>query len=84
MRYAEALGITVKDFDFVNYTLTIDKTWNYKARVGEFQPTKNDSSMREIEIDPITAETISSLDKDLDPNKPIFVQDSKKKICFHS
>lgn len=79
MRYAEALGITVKDFDFVNYTLTIDKTWNYKARVGEFQPTKNDSSMREIEIDPITAEQFQALTKDLDPNKPIFVQDSKRK-----
>lgn len=79
MRYAEALGITVEDFDFINYTLRIDKTWNYKARVGSFQPTKNDSSMREIEIDPITAEQFEVLTKGLETQKPIFVQDGKRK-----
>lgn len=77
MRYAEALGITPNDFDFENYQLQINKTWNYKSRIGKFQPTKNKSSNRTISLDPITSEQFEKLVKKLDPEKPIFIQNRR-------
>ena len=38
LRFAEALAITPKDFDFTHQTLSINKTWNYKTSSGGFQP----------------------------------------------
>ena len=50
MRFSEALAITPDDFDFSRQTLSISKTWDYKGN-GGFLPTKNNSSVRKIQID---------------------------------
>ena len=49
MRFSEALALTPNDFDFAHQTLSINKTWDYKGK-SEFQPTKNRSSVRKIQI----------------------------------
>ncbi len=72
MRFSEALGITPKDFDYENQTISINKTWDYKGD-GGFQETKNKSSIRKIQIDWRTVTQFAALLKDMDSNKPIFV-----------
>lgn len=72
MRFSEALALTPKDFDFAHQTLSINKTWNYKED-GGFQPTKNRSSIRRIQIDWQTVIQFSELVKHLPEDKPIFV-----------
>jgi integrase len=72
MRFSEALGITPKDFDFENQTISINKTWDYKGK-GGFQETKNKSSIRKIQIDWRTVTQFAGLLKGMDNNKPIFV-----------
>jgi len=73
IRFAEALGVTPSDFDFKNSTLKIDKTWDYKGNAGGFQPTKNQSSVRELPIDRQAVEQFRSLVKDLPADKPVFI-----------
>lgn len=72
MRFSEALALTPKDFDFSHQTLSISKTWDYKGK-GGFQPTKNKSSVRKIQIDWQTVIQFSELVKHLPEDKPIFV-----------
>lgn len=72
MRFSEALALTPHDFDFAHQTLSINKTWNYKGR-GGFQPTKNKSSVRKIQIDWQTVMQFATLTKHLSENEPIFV-----------
>lgn len=74
MRFSEALGLTPKDFDYANQTISINKTWDYKG-VGGFQETKNKSSMRKIQIDWRTVTQFAGLLRDKEINKPIFVED---------
>ncbi len=76
MRFSEALAITPEDFDFARQTLSISKTWDYKGN-GGFLPTKNKSSVRKIQIDWQIVVKFSVLIKDLPPDKPIFVGESK-------
>lgn len=76
VRFAEALGLTPKDFDFNNQILTVNKTWNYKEN-GGFAPTKNESSVRKIPIDWQTVMQFSQLLKGLPEDKPIFVEEGK-------
>lgn len=71
LRFAEALALTPNDFDFRHQTLSISKTWNYKGH-GGFQPTKNKSSVRKIQIDWQTVVQFSELVKNFDSNTPIF------------
>lgn len=71
MRFSEALALTPKDFDFAHQTLSISKTWNYKGE-GGFLPTKNQSSVRKIQIDWQTVIQFSELVKGLQEDKPIF------------
>jgi integrase len=73
LRFAEALAITPKDFDFTHQTLSINKTWNYKTSSGGFQPTKNRSSKRNVQIDWQTIMQFSQLVKDMPKDEPIFV-----------
>lgn len=80
LRFSEALALTPEDFDFFNQKILITKTWNYRKSKGEFQPTKNNSSIRKIQMDWQLAMQFSQLVKDLDPEKPIFV----KKRVFNS
>lgn len=74
MRFSEAIAITPEDFDFSHQTLSISKTWNYKDS-GGFQPTKNKSSVRKIQIDWLIVSQFSALVKDLPTDKPIFVKE---------
>lgn len=75
LRFGEALGLTPKDFDFSRQTLEINKTWNYKKAVGGFQPTKNNSSNRKIQLDWQTVMQFSHLIVNLKPNEPIFIKE---------
>lgn len=72
MRFSEALAITPEDFDFSHQSLNIDKTWNYKED-GGFTPTKNQSSIRKIQLDWQTIMQFSDLIKDMPVEQPIFV-----------
>lgn len=73
LRFAEGLAVTPKDFDFTHQSLTISKTWNYKQAKGGFQPTKNRSSKRHVQIDWQTIMQFAQLVKGLPENEPIFV-----------
>src|SRR5690606_31197651 len=74
LRFAEALALTPNDFDFSKQKIIVKKTWDYKVTKGEFQPTKNESSKRKIQLDWQTAMQFSQLIKNTDINKPIFVE----------
>lgn len=74
LRFSEALALTPEDFDFFKQKIVITKTWNYRNSIGDFQPTKNASSVRKIQMDWQLAMQFSQLVKNLDPNKPIFVR----------
>ena len=76
IRFSEALAITPEDFDFARQTLSISKTWDYKGD-GGFLPTKNKSSVRKIQIDWQIVVKFSVLTRDLAPDRPIFVGESK-------
>ncbi len=71
MRFSEALAITPKDFDFAKQSLSISKTWDYKGS-GGFLPTKNQSSVRKIQIDWYTVMQFTQLTKNLPEDEPIF------------
>ena len=72
MRFSEALALTPKDFDFAHQSLTINKTWDYKGE-GGFLPTKNQSSVRKVQLDWQTVIQFSELVKRLPPDEPFFV-----------
>ena len=72
MRFSEAIALTPSDFDFSKQTLSINKTWNYKGD-GGFQPTKNKSSIRKIQIDWMIVSQFSVLLKGFQPDEPIFI-----------
>lgn len=72
MRFSEAIALTPNDFDFAHQMLSINKTWNYKGN-GGFQPTKNKSSVRKIQIDWHTVIQFSELLKGLPKDQPIFI-----------
>ena len=76
LRFSEALALTPKDFDFPHQSLNIDKTWNYKED-GGFEPTKNKSSERKIQLDWQTVIKFSEILKDKEIDQPIF---TNKKI----
>lgn len=73
MRFSEALAITPNDFDFSKQMLDISKTWNYRGTKGSFQPTKNPSSVRKIQLDWQLAMQFSNLTRNLDPERPVFI-----------
>lgn len=77
LRFSEAIALTPKDFDFAHQLLSIDKTWDYKGD-GGYQPTKNKSSVRKIQIDWQTIVQFSELIKNLPEDKPIFVKEGGK------
>lgn len=63
-----------KDFDFSRQSLSINKTWDYKGE-GGFLPTKNQSSIRKIQIDWHLIIQFSTLVKELPEDEPIFIED---------
>lgn len=78
LRFSEAVALTPEDFDFAHQTLNVNKTWDYKNGTG-FQPTKNKSSIRKVQIDWQICLQFQQLIKNMAPNKPIFV--NGKPIC---
>lgn len=93
LRFSEALALTPNDFDFSNQQAIVDKTWNYKTTKGGFQPTKNESSKRKIQLDWQIAMQFSQLIKGMDHEKPIFVKgrvfnstinNRLKKLCIQA
>ncbi|OJG55467.1 hypothetical protein RV06_GL001910 [Enterococcus haemoperoxidus] len=74
LRFSEALALTPLDFDFSKQKIIINKTWNYKKSNGSFQPTKNESSNRKIQIDWQLAMQFSQLINKKEQNKPIFIK----------
>lgn len=82
MRFAEVLALTAEDFNFENLTVEINKTWDYKRNTG-FIPTKNQSSIRKIEIDWQIAAQLKPLIQDLQPDELVFIpkdEDRYKKV----
>lgn len=77
IRFSEALALTPKDFDFPHQMLSINKTWDYKGN-GGFLPTKNQSSVRKIQLDWQTVIQFSELIKNIPENEPIFVRKKEK------
>lgn len=77
MRFSEALALTPKDFDFTHQMLSINKTWDYKSNTG-FLPTKNQSSIRKIQLDWKTVIKFSELIKTLPEDQPVFLNTSDK------
>ena len=72
LRFSEALGLTPADFDFARQTISVSKTWDYKTNTG-FQPTKNRSSVRKVQMDWQLGMQFQQLIRNLDDDKPIFV-----------
>lgn len=73
LKFSEALALTPDDFDFVHQVLNVDKTWNYKEKSG-FEPTKNKSSERKVQLDWQTVIQFSELIKNSEKDKPIFIK----------
>lgn len=72
LRFSEALGLTPADFDFARQTISVNKTWDYKTNTG-FQPTKNRSSIRKVQMDWQLGMQFQHLIKNLNEDEPIFV-----------
>ena len=79
LRFSEALGLTPVDFNFTTQTISINKTWDYKAGSlnGNFAPTKNPSSVRTIQVDWRTLQKFSELIRDIPKDNPIFLYNRK-------
>lgn len=73
LRFSEALALTPNDFDFSHQVLIVNKTWDYKGH-GGFLPTKNNSSMRKVQIDWQLVIQFSELIKNKPIDEPIFVK----------
>lgn len=73
IRFSEALALTPADFNFSRQSISVSKTWDYKGE-GGFLPTKNQSSIRKVQIDWQTVIKFSQLIKDLPADQPIFVK----------
>lgn len=62
MRYEELIALTWHDFDFINHTITVNKTWGYKKNMPSgFGPTKNKQSNRIIKMDGATMQLLKKL-----------------------
>jgi integrase len=73
MRFSEALALTPADFDFDGQKIKICKTWNYKCAEGGFAETKNQSSRRTLQIDPLLSRQFANLTKGMAADTTIFV-----------
>ncbi|RHP19151.1 site-specific integrase [Coprobacillus sp. AF35-8] len=73
LRFSEALALTPADFNFSRQSISVSKTWDYKGE-GGFLPTKNQSTIRKVQIDWQTVIQFSQLIKDLPADQPIFVK----------
>lgn len=69
LRFEEIVGLTRNDFNFFNNTINVDKTWGYKKNSPEgFGPTKNEQSIRTIDVDQLTMNHFKDLFKNTPTN----------------
>lgn len=81
LRFEELVGLTFKDFNFVNNTINIDKTWGYNNRMEEgFGKTKNEQSIRIIKVDEKTMQLFRKLFDTLSDNENHLVFYNPKSI----
>lgn len=76
LRFAEALALTKEDFDFEKQRIIINKSWNYKEKVGHFQPTKNESS--NVMVDWQLMQQFQSLIRSKGDNQLIFFDKNQR------
>ena len=73
LRFSEAIALTPRDFDFAHQVVSVNTTWDYKNNSG-FVPTKNQSSVRKVELDWQMIIQFSELTRALPADEPIFVK----------
>ena len=78
LRFSEILALIPEDFDFENHLITVNKSWDYKDKEGGFQPTKNTSSNRKIQIDIELSKQLKKLLATCKPEKAIFIKDDSR------
>ncbi len=78
LRFAEALALTPEDFDFERQQIIVNKSWNYKTPIGNFQKTKNESSNRVVMVDWHLMNQFKSLIRNNESDWPIFVPHNKR------
>lgn len=78
LRFAEALALTPEDFDFERQQIVVNKSWNYKTPIGNFQKTKNESSNRVVMVDWHLMNQFKSLIRNKESDWPIFVPHNKR------
>lgn len=78
LRFAEALALTPEDFDFERQQIIVNKSWNYKTPIGNFQKTKNESSNRVVMVDWHLMNQFKSLIRNKESDWPIFVPRNKR------
>ena len=66
------MALTPEDFDFEKQSIIINKSWNYKEKVGHFQPTKNESSNRTVMVDWQLMQQFQSMIQQKESDLPIF------------
>lgn len=88
MRFGELIGLTKKDFNFTNNTITINKTWGYlKRHKRGFSPTKNEQSNRTIKMDIKTMKHFKKLIEEVPPNEEelvFYCSNSKYKVISNT
>lgn len=78
LRFAEALALTPEDFDFERQQIIVNKSWNYKTPIGNFQKAKNESSNRVVMVDWHLMNQFKSLIRNKESDWPIFVPHNKR------
>ena len=78
LRLAEALALTKEDFDFEKQRIIINKSWNYKEKIGHFQPTKNESSNRTVMVDWQLMQQFQSLIRSKEDDQLIFFDKNQR------
>lgn len=80
-RFAELLGLTWDDIDFEGQTIDINKTWLLNQGFG---PTKNESSVRRIDIDDHTVGILKEYkQKQLELLKQIGIKNQHNLVFFN-
>lgn len=72
MRLSEIQALTWKDIDFMHQTITINKSWD--AVSHQFKPTKNESSIRTIKVNPELLSLLRQLEQHTTSNMVFFSQ----------
>lgn len=78
LRFAEALALTKEDFNFEKQRIIINKSWNYKEKIGHFQPTKNESSNRTVMVDWQLMQQFQSLIRSKEDDQLIFFDKNRR------